>query len=363
MKKILFSLVLLATTMAFSQEKNTFEDQVKKISKSIDMITKQQKDSLKMKVQQITDLLEKGSITKTEADQQKKQAAVYHAKRIEVLVGEQQVLLQQLVQDKTDGKIVSVDDDYDENEFTIGNRIFSFRVSNDNEKEFKERWKLRQERRRQRRTTSQFVFALGTNNALTNNRLSSLNDSPYKFWQSHFYEVGLSFKSRFSEAPTNTYFKYGVSFLWNNLRADENQYHVVNGDVTNLVVYPESLSESRLRHVQMIFPMHVEFDFTKDKTYEDGTTRDRSGDGWRIGLGGFAGFNLGSRQYLEYRNADGIEVTKLQKGDFNMNILNYGLSTYVAYKNTGLYVKYDLNPLFKDTEIRNISFGLRFDFD
>lgn len=363
MKKILLSIALIATTMAFSQEKKTFEEEVKKISKKIDLITLQQKDSLKSKVEAINVLLEKGSITQEDADKQKKEAAVYHAKRIEVLVGEQQVLLQQLVQQKTDGKIASVDDYYEENQFTIGNRLFSLRMSHDDIDDFEERWRLRKERRNNRRTTTQFIFALGTNNTLTNNRLSSLNDSEYKFWQSHFYEVGFSFKSRFTEEPSKTYFKYGLSFLWNNLRAEGNQYHIVNGDVTSLGIYPEDLSESRLRHVQMIFPLHIEFDFSKDKVYEDGTKRDRSGRGWRVGLGGFAGFKLGSRQYLEYRNAEGIEVTELQKGDFNMNILNYGLSTYLAYKNTGLYVKYDLNPLFKDTEIRNISFGLRFDFD
>ncbi len=30
---------------------------------------------------------------------------------------------------------------------------------------------------------------------------------------------------------------------------------------------------------------------------------------------------------------------------------------------TSLYVKYDLNPLFKNTETRNISFGIRFDLN
>ena len=46
-----------------------------------------------------------------------------------------------------------------------------------------------------------------------------------------------------------------------------------------------------------------------------------------------------------------------------MNILNYGLSGYVAYRNTGFYVKYDMNPLFKNSETRNLSLGVRFDFN
>jgi hypothetical protein len=66
---------------------------------------------------------------------------------------------------------------------------------------------------------------------------------------------------------------------------------------------------------------------------------------------------------LEYRNAAGSRVEELQRGSFNQNIYHYGLSTYFAYRSTGFYVKYDLNPLFKNTEIRNISMGVRFDLD
>ena len=108
MKRILLILVLFSTTIAFSQEK-TFEYEVKKISNRIDRITKQQKDSLRSKVKEINLQLEEEEITKTKANELKKEAAAYHAKRIEVLVSEQQRKLQLLVQAKTDGKILGED--------------------------------------------------------------------------------------------------------------------------------------------------------------------------------------------------------------------------------------------------------------
>ena len=40
---------------------------------------------------------------------------------------------------------------------------------------------------------------MGANNVLENNQLTSLNDSPYKFWKSRFYEVGFTFKYRLKE--------------------------------------------------------------------------------------------------------------------------------------------------------------------
>ena len=88
MKRILLILVLFTTTIVLSQEK-TFESEVKRISNRIDRITKQQKDSLRVKVREINLQLENNDLTKTEADVLKKKAAAYHAKQIEKLVGEQ----------------------------------------------------------------------------------------------------------------------------------------------------------------------------------------------------------------------------------------------------------------------------------
>lgn len=355
MIRILLILVLLCTTYAHSQKK-IFEDEVKRIAHKIERITKEEKDSLKKKVEEINTRLSKGEITKEEATKLKKEVAQLHATNIENRVGKEELRLQQLVQDKTNGKIASEDDNDYGTVFSIGKREFRLVLGDK-----KDKWK--KWRRRNKRTTTQFVFALGVNNVLVNNDLGSLNDSDYKFWQSHFYELGFTFKTRFSKRPSSTYFKYGISFLWNNLRADNNRYHQVNGNTTNLVTFSEPLSESRLRHVQMTFPMHLEFDFSNNKKYDDGFVKDRTHKSMRLGVGGFFGFKLGTRQYLEYVNSTGVRVEEVQKNSFNTNTLNYGLSGFLAYKGYGLYVKYDLNPLFKNTDIRNLSLGLRFDIN
>ncbi|WP_166384843.1 hypothetical protein [Polaribacter sp. 11A2H] len=367
MKRILLILVLLSTTIAVSQAK-TFEKEVNKISKRIERITATQKDSLRIKVVAIDERLEKGEITKPISNTLKKEVASYYARRIEKLVGEQERLLQLLVQDKTNGRIASSDEesefDNDDNTFNVGNKTFRFNMEggdrNDSERRRKERdLKVRKDRR----TTSQFVFAMGVNNVLNNHELSSLNDSDYKLWQSHFYELGWTWKTRFTKEPSQLYFKYGLSFLWNNLRLDNNSIHVKDGDITEVKVFDNKLSESRLRHVQMNFPMHVEWDFSKNKTDKDGFVKDRTNRSVRLGLGGFVGFKLGTRQYLEYKDESNVEVEEVQFNNFNMNTVNYGLSAYVGYRSTSFYVKYDLNPLFKNTETRNISMGIRLDLD
>jgi hypothetical protein len=373
MKRILLILVLLYTTIAFSQEKN-FEDEVQKISTRIELITKTEKTALKEKVALINKQLEKEEITSEQAQKLKKEAAVFHAGVIAEKVALEEGKLQLLVQDKANGKLKSKpkkETDFDDDDsFRIGRRTFRFKVDaiDGYDSRRDSRWESRKSKwedkgKRNRSTTTQFVFALGVNNVLVDHKASSLENSNYQFWQSHFYELGWTWKTRMHREASKLYFKYGVSFLWNNLRAENNMYHVVNGNQTDLVVHPEKLSENRLRHVQMNFPIHFEWDFSRNGEYSDGHKRDRTNRSVRLGIGAFVGFKLGTRQHIEYTDNTGVKVEELQKDNFNMNILNYGLSTYVAYRNTGFYVKYDMNSLFKNTEVRNLSLGIRFDFN
>jgi hypothetical protein len=133
--------------------------------------------------------------------------------------------------------------------------------------------------------------------------------------------------------------------------------------MTEIQTFPNNLSESRLRHVQMNFPVHLEWDLSKNRVYNDGRVRDRTNKGVRLGVGGFIGFKLGTRQYLEYNDSNNVEVEEVQFDNFNMNVFNYGISSYIGYKDVSFYVKYDMNPLFQNTETRNISMGIRLDLD
>jgi hypothetical protein len=71
-----------------------------------------------------------------------------------------------------------------------------------------------------------------------------------------------------------------------------------------------------------------------------------------------------SKQKTSYE-LNGNDFDTKQKGDFNVNDFIYGVSTYIGYRETSLYLKYDLNPLFKDNAIKqnNISLGIRFDLN
>lgn len=353
MQKIIFYTVIMLVSFVgktFAQEK-TFEVQVREIGNQIEIITKEEKKALKVEIEAIDKQIIEGEITKEKADELKLKIAQKRASNIETKVAIEEEKLNQLIQDKVDGKVKHV---ADSTTVRIGKR-FVIRIENDTvdkkPKEYKER-----------RTTSQFVFALGLNNLITQGE--NLENSDFRVAGSHFYEWGLTYNTRIFKNDNLLHVKYGFSVMYNNLRPTDNRLFVKNGNQTELQTAAIDLKESRLRNVQLVFPVHLEFDFSPKKLSEDGKTNFRTHNSIRLGLGGYGGFNIKSKQITKYE-LDGDKVKDKQKGDFNTSNFVYGLSAYVGYKATSLYLKYDMNPLFKNNAIdqNNVSLGLRFDFN
>jgi hypothetical protein len=326
-------------TKTFSQE--TFEQKAKAIANKIENITKEEKEALRLEVEGINTELKNGTITQEQADEKKEKVADMHAKAIEDRVEKVEGELEELVQQKVDGKISEQD--------STGKHSFSFPGM-----KFKEKHKHDKECR----TTSQFVFAFGLNNLVTDKTVAR---SDFRYWGSHFYEFGLTYNSRILKNNNLLHAKYGLSLMYNNLRPTENRTFVKNGDQTDLEVSPIHLEDSRFHNVYLVVPLHLEFDFSGNK----GDSKSfKMQQGFRLGLGGYAGLKVKSKQILDFE-IDGNDVKQRTKGDFNVNDFIYGASAYIGYRDTSLYVKYDISPLFSDNVIdqNNISLGVRFDFN
>lgn len=337
----------LYLSAAFAQEDTksiqTFEQRARSIAHKIDAITKEEKEALKVEVEAVNEQQQKGEITSAEANERKLQLAETRAGNIETRVTAAEEELNQLVKDHVDGKIQTEDS-------TSRIRIV-----------FKNK-KYREGRDAgESRTTSQFVFATGLNNLETN---MSIAHSDYKVWGSHFYEWGITWNTRIMKNHNLLHAKYGLSLQYNNLRATENRFLAEDGDETVLVESGVNLEDSRFRNVNIVVPVHLEFDFTKKKIVDDRVVF-RSHKGFRLGVGGFAGANIKSKQILKFEDENGNDVKQRTRGDFNVNDFVYGVSAYVGYGATSLYMKYDLNPIFTDNAIdqRNVSMGIRFDLN
>ncbi|WP_282787251.1 hypothetical protein [Flavobacterium croceum] len=340
-----YTVFLLSFMISKTFAQTTFEKKVSELSNKMEQITNQEKETLKKEIEEVNIQLDKGLITNEKAVERKKQLAEARATIIENKIAVVQQELNALIQDKIDGKIAEKDSvliDYGYGKI-YKKRIYAHKSN--------------------LRTTTQFVFAAGLNNIITDGK--DLEHSDYRVWGSHFYEWGITYNTRIFKNDNLLHFKYGWSVMYNNLRPTDNRYFVKNQEITRLETHPLDLKESRLRNVYLVFPAHLEFDFTPKKLSKDGTkTHFRTHESVRFGIGGYAGIRIKSKQILKYK-LDGDNVKDKQKGNFNASDFSYGLSAYIGHRATSLYLKYDLNTLFKDNAVKqnNVSLGVRFDFN
>jgi hypothetical protein len=349
MKTITFYVVALlcfVATKLHAQE--TFEQRAEAIANNIERITKQERDSLKIEVDAVNQRLENNEITESEAEALRQQYSEKRAKNIEERVAAEQQKLTQLVQDKVDGNVarpgrrirISIPGREYSSYDSLGNHTVR------NYKEFK-------------RTTSQFLFAMGINRLVTDGDLDNDNFEE----RSDFYEWGITWNTRLFRNNNLLHLRYGLSLQYNNLRPkNDRMFTVANGE-TVLVESGTDLDLSRFRYTNLVVPIHLEFDFGPKKVVGDKTYYPVH-ESVRVGIGGYGGFNVKEKQILRYEDENGNDVKQKTKGDFNVNDFVYGVSAYVGYKDVSVYAKYDLQTLF-DNEIdqNNLSFGIRLDLN
>lgn len=342
---ILFSLLLLnSITPQLYAQTETSREKIEQLEQQKEKIIAEEKEALKKTVEAINKRLDDQEITRAEADRLKDEAAKKHALNIE-------------------NRIAIV-----ENEIAWISRNIEDEPEQDTRKERK-RDDRNYRGKGYKRTSTHLMVAAGFNNALEEGQ--SLSDSDFKLGGSRFFEIGMNWRTRVFENSNFLRLRYGFSFQFNGLKPTDNRYFVEEGDLTYLApydltylsIYPLPLDKSKFRMDNLVFPVHFEFGPSR-KVDTEGRAWYSTANKFKIGLGGFAGFNIGERQKIKY-DENGDKVKRKHKGDHNTNDLIYGLSGYLGWGSNALYVKYDLNPIFKspNPELHNISLGLRFDLD
>lgn len=351
------TLYVLALIMSFVIEnavgQEPYQKKIEILEAQREPIIAQEKEALKKEVEAINQQLENKEITPEKATSLKEAAAKKRALNIDnrtAILNNRIELLQ-----RNEGQELLL-----RNFDTTGLRRIGLRIDVNGEPLEEYLFDVRKRAiKYDRRTYSDFVFAIGLNNAIIEGQ--SLEDSPYKIGGSRFFEMGWAWRTRVFKNTNFMRINYGLSFQFNGLKPKDNQYFVNNEGQAELQEYEFELKKSKLRMDNLVFPVHVEFGPSKLRTTEK-SMRYSLDDQFRIGFGGYGGFNLGTRQKLKY-NRDGESVKEKYNGGFNTSNFVYGLSAYAGFEDVLLYVKYDLNPIFKDAliEQRNISLGLRFD--
>jgi len=327
-------------------QKNKAELRIERLIQYKDSITQNEKASLKTEVETINQRLERGEITKLQADALKQEMAKKRALNIEnrLAIADSQIALI-----KRNPEYYAAKQTSDTNfVFSIGSKkIMSFARDSTPKYDI--------------RTSNKLLFAIGFNNVIMDGQ--SLEDSPYEIGGSGFVELGWIWSTRVLQNSNFVRVNYGLAFQWNKLSIKDNQYFVENGKETVLETYPLNLKKSKFRTTSLVVPVHFEFGPSKLKDYGD-RIRYFNDHQFKIGLGGFAGLNLNTMQKVKFK-VDGDNQKEKVKSDFNTNSLIYGLSGYVGLGDFSIYAKYNLNTVFKNQDVdqRNVSLGLRWALD
>ena len=225
--------------------------------------------------------------------------------------------------------------------------------------------------RGEKRLTSQFVFASGINTLLDDEGLEYLEESPFRLRNSRFYEIGITNKIRLLKKSSFLQLKFGLSFNIHNVRPEKNQYFTTaNAGQDQIPVLAKDLREyekdAYFRTGQLVVPVYLEFDFSPSRKNAEGIKIIKSQRSFRLGVGGYTGFQFDSRQIINY-SVDKTDFREIQYGGFNTDRIVYGLGSYIGFRDVSLYAKYDFNNLFRnrglndDDDLHNFSLGLRFD--
>lgn len=356
MKKSLLIFYLLSqvflATQSMAQENDKNADSKDPLEQQKEAIIAEEKEALKNEVIAINRRYNKDEISGEEADKLKENASTIHALNIEnriAIIENEAALAARAESVKKANDTIS-----DPNK-----EISSIEIKVFDEEDPLVDINLGKQKKYDKRTHSNLLVAFGLNNAIIEGQ--TIDNSPYKIGKSKFFEIGWTFTTRVLQESNAVRFRYGFAFQFNGLNPTDNMYFVQDGELTYLEEFPGSLTKSKLRMDNLVFPVHFEFGpFKKiDKgDYIRYSTRKK----FKYGIGSYFGFNLRTRQKLKY-TIDGAKKKEKITQSYNTSNLIYGVSSYIGFDSFSFYVTYDLNPIFNEPNRKenNIRLGLRFD--
>ncbi|MCB2410762.1 outer membrane beta-barrel protein [Hymenobacter lucidus] len=208
----------------------------------------------------------------------------------------------------------------------------------------------KQEERASRAVHSDFSIDLGLN-ALTNRSGLAEEQFDLKPTGSRYISLNWHYDIRVGGRRSPFHLTLGPELAFNNYMFDNNRRLLATDTRTDIVREPLlGLEKSKLATTTINLPIMAKLKF-----------QDRSGhDAFRIGAGGFAGYRLASHTKIKYEDEGHTRKDK-DRGSFNLEDFQYGVQGIVGVRGIDLFVKYNMNELFKNNrgpQAQVISFGI-----
>lgn len=211
-----------------------------------------------------------------------------------------------------------------------------------------------------KRTRHSFNIDLGMNNYLTNGKFPEENDELYSLKPFGSWYVGIS-SIRKTHVTSPLYLEWGGNISWYNFKFQNEQvrFEKEGGQVA---FYEEDPALNGIKskltasYINLSFVPVLDFS-SKNGKLENGYSYAKKG--FRMGLGGYAGYRIGSKSKFVYK--DGGREKDKNSDNFYLNNWRYGLRLQMGYRGLDLFVNYDMNDLFienRGPQLNAFSFGI-----
>lgn len=214
-------------------------------------------------------------------------------------------------------------------------------------------------------TTHSINVEIGMNNYLQNGQFPDNQPYAVKPWGSWFFGINSTHRFWLS-GPL--FLQWGKSLSWYNFKLLDNDVRFEKTD--EQLIFPEDTRDidpikSKLTASYLSMNLIPMFDFSRGRkqiksiSYEHVQLRKYKKRNFRIGIGPYIGYRIGSHSKFVYKDGGNREKEK-DRDSFYLNTWRYGLRLHTGYKGFDFFFDYDLNPLFstKGPDLNAISFGL-----
>jgi hypothetical protein len=205
-----------------------------------------------------------------------------------------------------------------------------------------------------------FNFDVGTNNYLSNGSFPD-DSNPYAVRPWGSWYIGLSSVQR-ARLAKKFFLEWGLGVNWYNFKFEEDNISM-SKDETGVIFTRDTrdldFTKSKLTASYVMMSLVPVLDFNDN--HHKARFWDGDKESFRIGIGPYAAYRIGSHSKLVYEEDD--KVKDKDYDSFYLNNFRYGIRFQMGYRSTDLFFNYDLNELFvsgKGPELNAISFGIIF---
>jgi hypothetical protein len=236
--------------------------------------------------------------------------------------------------------------------------------SDDDDDEYDAEWEAKIQNRHQRvgKTWQSSNFDFGTNNYISDGDFPDADNALYSVrpWGSWYIAFNSTQRTRLAR---NFFLEWGMGISWYNFKFQKDDVMMVKTDDgvdfvidTRAVDHIKSKLTATYLNVSLV-PLLDLGDYSRKPRVWDG-----HGSEFRIGIGPYVGYRIGSRSKMVFKEDHHREKEK-QRESFYLSNLRYGARFQIGFRSTDFFINYDINELFtegKGPKLNAVSFGVIF---